>query len=198
MQNQITKKLIFLMIVVSIIFLIGCTKVDEENNKKGDQDNEILTDPEKECERVGGEWIVFSNGCVDSCLKERSKEPVACTQALTPGCDCGPLACWNGKTCEPNYPIENLPSDKESCESKNGKWGIHGLAPVESCILPRSDAGEECRDSSECEGECVLEKMPENLEEDQEVIGKCSEWNPLYGCYTFVENGKVSGAMCID
>jgi len=62
----------------------------------------ILDNPQEECERVGGVWKEFNNGCVDSCVKERSSEPVFCTQVLTDGCDCGPDRCWNGESCEGN------------------------------------------------------------------------------------------------
>jgi len=49
---------------------------------------------------------MFSNGCGDSCVYERQTpdNPVACTMAFAPNCDCGPFRCWNSETkrCELN------------------------------------------------------------------------------------------------
>ena len=56
----------------------------------------------EKCLNAKGIWKEFPNGCVDSCILERSKEPVFCTQAFTFGCDCGEDKCWNGETCEEN------------------------------------------------------------------------------------------------
>ena len=81
------KKAIFIVIIM--IFLISCSR------------NEILDNPEEECSRIGKTWETFSNGCVDSCSKERD-ENQGCSSMLEEGCNCGPEQCWNGKTCEPN------------------------------------------------------------------------------------------------
>ena len=63
---------------------------------------EILEDSEQECLRVGGEWIEFNNGCVDSCDYRRNPVDISCIQVLTYGCECGKDKCWNGETCEDN------------------------------------------------------------------------------------------------
>jgi len=63
---------------------------------------EILENPQEECESVDGTWTEFSNGCVDSCDLARNPETILCTQALTDGCECGPDRCWNGESCEDN------------------------------------------------------------------------------------------------
>jgi len=58
------------------------------------------------CSLNGGVWRMFSNGCGDSCVYERQTpdNPVACTMAFAPNCDCGPFRCWNSETkrCELN------------------------------------------------------------------------------------------------
>lgn len=56
------------------------------------------------CNKSGGTWYYFGDGCVDSCEKARASEPITCTAALTWGCECGPDKCWNSTTnkCEPN------------------------------------------------------------------------------------------------
>lgn len=62
----------------------------------------VALDEEDICENQGGEWILFNNGCVDSCQYNRNKSDVMCTQALTMGCNCGKDKCWNQeeKVCE--------------------------------------------------------------------------------------------------
>ena len=62
---------------------------------------EVLETPKEECSRVGGEWKMLPDGCVDSCEKARGEE-IACSAAPKESCECGPNSCWNGKTCEPN------------------------------------------------------------------------------------------------
>src|SRR3989344_1821359 len=65
---------------------------------------------EEECNKNGGTWYYFGDGCVDSCEKAKAKEPVACTAALTWGCECGPDKCWNFTTneCEPNIKDDEI------------------------------------------------------------------------------------------
>ncbi len=50
---------------------------------------------EEACETAGGEWIEFTDACVDNCYTQD-----ACAQALTYGCDCGEDMCWNGLDCQ--------------------------------------------------------------------------------------------------
>ena len=88
------KKLILIWMIMSVL-IGGCQQKNENGSK-------ILDDPQQECARSGGEWKTLPDGCVDSCFKARSKEPVFCTTVLTDGCDCGADRCWNGKTCEAN------------------------------------------------------------------------------------------------
>ena len=57
----------------------------------------VLDDKQSECQRVGGAWMQFSDGCVDSCSFVQAQ---ICTTAITPGCECGPARCWYGKKQE--------------------------------------------------------------------------------------------------
>ena len=92
------KIIIVYVLIIAILLFSGALYYYRTQN-----DEDIISSNEElECMGVGGEWKTFTNGCVDSCLKERSEEPVFCTQALTDGCDCGSDRCWNGKSCEGN------------------------------------------------------------------------------------------------
>ncbi|MDO8740082.1 MAG: hypothetical protein Q7J54_00735 [Candidatus Woesearchaeota archaeon] len=94
MKKSISVWLLGLVFAVSMIS--GCQQKTEIDGST------VLDDPRAECARVSGEWKIFSNGCIDSCSLERSKEPLFCTTAMTDGCDCGADRCWTGKTCEAN------------------------------------------------------------------------------------------------
>lgn len=73
-----------------------------------------------------------------------------------------------------------------ACEEQGGVWGAHSrFSDKESCILPTSDAGTPCTDSSQCEGMCI-------------GPGACSKWDRLpSGCYEVLTEG-VPGGLCID
>lgn len=93
-----SKKILFIAIVVVILFGVFLFfKI---------RDEQAIEDPysmiRQECERVGGTWEYYSNGCADSCTLIRSNETVVCTQAFTWACNCGEDKCWNGNTCESN------------------------------------------------------------------------------------------------
>ncbi len=54
------------------------------------------------CYRSGGRWVVFADGCDNSC--ERIANPdLGCSQEGVEACDCGDDRCWNREkqTCEP-------------------------------------------------------------------------------------------------
>lgn len=72
----------------------------EPNNIELDKSDK--SQDQVQCEQAGGEWKEFPNSCVDSCDLARNPEAISCAFALTQGCECGPLECWNGNTCERN------------------------------------------------------------------------------------------------
>jgi hypothetical protein len=98
----------------------------------------------------------------------------------------------------------SYPTNKTSCEAQGGNWGPIGLSPQEVCVLPTTDAGKSCSDSSECQAACVAE-----LTEGQRAAlllnhtpvrttGRCTAWKTSVGCNAYVENGVVNGIMCVD
>lgn len=98
---------------------------------------------------------------------------------------------------------DGFPADKESCEALGGKWGRIGAYPEEECNLPTSDAGKECSGYDECEGSCLADLSEDEQSKVAQGIvvytkGKCSAWKITVGCLTLVEEGKVSGIICID
>ena len=88
------------------------------------------------------------------------------------------------------------------CEKLGGKWDYIGLDTEKECNLPTSDIGNVCYDRSDCEGECIADLTSEEtkivLEKPILKSGKCSEYRVVAGCRYFVENGNVSGLLCVD
>ena len=94
---------------------------------------------------------------------------------------------------------------KAWCESQGGSFGYIGLSLKEYCNLPTSDGGTECRDSSECEGSCLVELTPEQdriITWDHQVImnitGTCTSYHMVVGCIAEVLDGKVEFVVCYD
>lgn len=75
-------------------------------------------------------------------------------------------------------------ADKEKCESTNGTYEPFGMLQAYICNMPAKDAGQTCKDSSECEGLCTGK-------------GVCSDLTDYDGCNEIMENGEVV-TICID
>lgn len=80
-----------------------------------------------------------------------------------------------------------------SCVSKGGKWGSSGKAGCR-CFEKTKDANKSCTANKDCEGECLA---PENSKEGENILGKCSEYSPTFGCHSVVKDGKVM-TICLD
>ncbi len=88
------------------------------------------------------------------------------------------------------------------CESSGGIWGYIGER--EGCNHKTSDAGKICSDNSQCQGDCIADPSDtrvKKLDSDDTLYlnGTCSKSRiTAGGCISFVENGKVEPAVCID
>ena len=96
----------------------------------------------------------------------------------------------------------SIPKDRVSCEAAGGRWGRIGISPREACNLPASDGGADCSDGSECEGACLAELTPQQMESlrkggSVEAAGKCTPWRITVGCQARVEDGKAR-MLCVD
>ena len=86
------------------------------------------------------------------------------------------------------------PKTKEACEACQGKWGIHGLAEVASCICRTRDSGRSCRDGADCEGQCLAETGDFVVVEKGPPAkgyfkGRCSEFDTTFGCFQTIPEG---------
>ena len=73
------------------------------------------------------------------------------------------------------------------------------------CVIAYADAGKACIDKSDCQGECeasddvgarLMDKKTEP--KDEAGVGRCAPDNIPFGCHTYVENGAVTGTICVD
>jgi hypothetical protein len=85
---------------------------------------------------------------------------------------------------------------KVSCKIRGGRWEPLGLLGPEGCILPTSDGGKECVDSSQCETFCIA---PSNISSSAtNVVGECYGWyrRSLTVCSPRVEGGAIKIVPC--
>lgn len=90
------------------------------------------------------------------------------------------------------------PDNEEDCLAAGGDWSIHGLLPQPSCSLPTKDANALCMDSDECQAGCIYPYQDSDANVGYEVIGQCQETTSPFGCFAFVEDGKLQPTLCID
>jgi hypothetical protein len=90
------KKVMSILAIFCFLFVIGFVLAEDAQGTNLAQG---------ECVYEGGTWTNFTSGCADTCAYVRAlitDNPLACTQAITDSCDCGPDKCWNGHQCEDN------------------------------------------------------------------------------------------------
>src|SRR6185312_10445461 len=108
------------------------------------------------------------------------------------------LACHHDKTASPSH--ENLAQGNHartaSCVEAGGEIEEVGLAGIKMCIHLFADRGKQCRNDSDCEGECRYvddSRPPEEKNIDTEVsrmktplgtpvVGHCQWSNNQSGC----------------
>lgn len=82
-------------------------------------------------------------------------------------------------------------ANKLECLAKGGVWQKWGLAGQEFCQIPALDAGKKCTDGSQCSyGIC--------MSENNSLPGACTKFKTNFGCYSKIENGKISSSLCVD
>ena len=82
-------------------------------------------------------------------------------------------------------------ANEEECQQKGGTWGKWGLAGMEYCQIPSKDFEKDCMDGSQCQyGKCIAA--------NSEAPGKCQKFPTVFGCLSYIEDGKISSTLCID
>jgi hypothetical protein len=86
--------------------------------------------------------------------------------------------------------------DEAACESAGGEVRQEGMLGLYRCVTPFADAGKPCKGKADCEGQCRLEGDPPT--DGSEATGVCQRDDSPFGCYSEVEDGKVTGGVCVD
>lgn len=111
---------------------------------------------------------------------------------------------WQPTYCSNGTAVPSIPADNASCTAQGGTWGPIGLSPEYVCVLPTTDSGKTCFDSSECQGACVAElnsleyEILSKYHIPIRTNGKCTSSTSGVGCNAYVENGLVTGVLCVD
>ncbi|WP_226636343.1 hypothetical protein [Brevundimonas poindexterae] len=95
---------------------------------------------------------------------------------------------------QPMTPEQRAEAD---CSARGGKMQRVGRLQSLQCVIQYSDAGKTCRDAADCQGDC---RVPGNVivDDGRAVDGQCTADSNRFGCYTRVENGRATAAICVD
>ena len=105
--------------------------------------------------------------------------------------------------CQPKEPAESalaVPTVGQ-CEASGGKVTNVGMTGMPACLIPTEDAGKSCRDSSDCEGRCIVDDWegdkPPRI--GTKVAGVCEASNLTFGCFAEVRRGRINSVfLCVD
>lgn len=95
-------------------------------------------------------------------------------------------------------PYRDLPAPYEdwlACEREHGEMQRVGSRQNYLCVTRYSDAGNTCQNSSECQGSCVAVSA---ARPGRKVAGVCSADTNVFGCHTFVVDGRAQPRLCLD
>ena len=84
----------------------------------------------------------------------------------------------------------------EECAREGGRIEGIGILGIPACVRYYSDGGVVCAGKSDCEGLCLSLEIHE---EGKRMSGVCqSSEHDLFGCFSRIEGGLVSGVLCQD
>lgn len=87
-------------------------------------------------------------------------------------------------------------AEAEACVQGGGTVQRDGVLQYERCTKRFTDAGKECRDSSDCEGRCLAENPM--VKSGAMATGSCEIDDSPFGCWAEIEGGVVVRSMCVD
>lgn len=97
-------------------------------------------------------------------------------------------------------------SAEECAKICNGEWGRHGIRQHVYCLCRTKDAGKDCEDAADCEGQCVLrdaELRTRVVDKGPPArgffVGNCSEFATVLGCVRRILRGtRQQGPVNLD
>jgi hypothetical protein len=89
--------------------------------------------------------------------------------------------------------LQSAKLSQPACKQRGGRWAgdVQGRGRLTGCILPTTDSGKSCLDSSECEGVCLAQNN--NLKD-----GRCNAWTNHKGCGIIVSEQGKRKVVCVD
>ena len=110
----------------------------------------------------------------------------------------GATACAQSKAAPkpPPAPAATAEVDAQACAAQGGVVRKVCMRGIPRCVVPYSDAGKQCRDSDECQGRCLIDGKAGQV--GAPAVGYCQKEDDPCGCFTTVEDGKISSGLCVD
>lgn len=100
---------------------------------------------------------------------------------------------------DPNVPKQPDAAAIAECKAKGGEIRPAGLMGTPTCIIPYKDAGKDCTEDTDCEGQCWASSVPPPGP-DGKMHGICQANNLPFGCHAVIDHGAVQGGgvLCVD
>lgn len=102
--------------------------------------------------------------------------------------------------CAPDQEWRRPPGETEraSCRASDGEYRQVGMLGTWACVIDYPDGGRPCADSDQCAGRCVYVDQDHLPDDGDEIVGACEQNNALFGCFSEVEDGQATQAICVD
>lgn len=108
------------------------------------------------------------------------------------------LGTAHAQTCPP-IDAERQKADEQACRAAGNEWARFGvrdaLCNVYSCAELTKDGGKACRNRADCEHLCVTNETPRI---GKEANGRCTAVRTSFGCFTYVDGGRIVGRVCSE
>ena len=105
------------------------------------------------------------------------------------------LAMLAAGACTPSMTPQQLA--ERDCAAQGGQMQRVGRAQTLQCVIAYPDAGKTCRDGDDCLGDCRVGGGV-IVDAGRPVAGQCAATSDRFGCYTRVEDGRATAAICVD
>jgi hypothetical protein len=104
----------------------------------------------------------------------------------------------HAQNCPP-IDAQKQKAEEQACRAAGHEWGrfdaIAYLCNLYSCAERTKDGGKPCRDRADCEHLCVTDEAPRI---GKEANGRCTAVKTSFGCFTYVDGGRIVGRVCSE